>query len=343
MFGQLRARSATKKATASALSGLHARITEIAERESVTRDLVERFEAESAVARDAVKAAGRAREQRDEYRRVLAAAITNERRSEMRIEELDAERRAAHEGARDEARHAGAAAAERDALHRRVTELEAELSTRVSSHEASMQELRDRAWVEREGAREEFVKALVQSRAQAADESQLIAARIDETLQGRVAEAVAAGIQRALGEHPKGAAERIVDMRRRLLVGLGALAAVCGIALTPAAVLSAVDAERAYFVHMITNTTPWHLLFGAAAAFGLSILLFTLAYRDARSGAGDPTAGQPRPNEMPRGDDLENDGEDHELVPFEAPDPQGSVSNVSSQEPRPDPRPLTSG
>lgn len=308
MFGQLRAQSATKKATASALSGLHARVTEIAERESVTRDLVERFESESAIARDAVKAAGRAREQRDEYRRVLAAAIAIERRSEARIQELDEERLGAHEGARDEARRAGHSTAERDELRRRVEELQAEMRSTAAAHEEALRELADRAWAEREGARAEFVKALLRSKGQAdcdlhrpgtdATDSDVAGREVVSSVGGgldeRITHAVSVGIHEALGAHPKGVAERISDLRRRLFVGLGVAAAALGIALTPAAVLSAIDAERAYFVHMITHTTPWHLALGALMAFGLSGLLLTFAYREAQRGRAGEDAGPHR-------------------------------------------------
>ena len=76
--------------------------------------------------------------------------------------------------------------------------------------------------------------------------------------------------------------DRITDLRRRLLIGLGLGAAVLGIALTPPAILSAVDAERAYFVHMISDATPWQLLGGAGVSFGLAVVLLTIARRDAR-------------------------------------------------------------
>ena len=76
--------------------------------------------------------------------------------------------------------------------------------------------------------------------------------------------------------------DRITDLRRRLLIGLGLGAAVIGVALTPPAILSAVDAERAYFVHMISDATPWQLLAGAAISFGLAVVLLTVAHRDAR-------------------------------------------------------------
>lgn len=338
MFGQLRAQSAAKKATASALSGLHARITEIAERESVTRDLVERFESESAIARDAVKAAGRAREQRDEYRRVLAAAIANERRSEARIQEMEDERLAAHAAARDEARQAGHSAAERDQLQRRVDELEAELRSAEAAHADALREQSDRAWAEREGARDEFMKALLRSKEGAVSDldrlGREVAGTVGDGLDERIANAVAAGIQGALGAQPKGAAERISDLRRRLFVVLGVAAAALGIALTPAAVLSAVDAERAYFVHMITDTTPWHLALGAFVAFVLSGMLLTFAHQEALRGRARDLAAGPVVGRVPGPNAAE------EAVDIPSVHPSGvRVSNVSPA----DAEPLISG
>ncbi|MEM8712654.1 MAG: hypothetical protein AAGG01_17015 [Planctomycetota bacterium] len=67
-------------------------LEELAEQRSAAKGLVERYESEVKVARSAVLAAGRAREERDEYRRVLAAAIAAERRREVEVEDLKRDR-----------------------------------------------------------------------------------------------------------------------------------------------------------------------------------------------------------------------------------------------------------
>ncbi|MEO0661387.1 MAG: hypothetical protein AAFZ87_07620, partial [Planctomycetota bacterium] len=92
MFGRKRG----ERATGDALSGIHARVTELAQRESRIAELVARFETEADAARSATRAAARARDERDEYRRVLAAAIAREQRAEARLEAVDAERLDAH-------------------------------------------------------------------------------------------------------------------------------------------------------------------------------------------------------------------------------------------------------
>lgn len=281
MFGRRRASRDQRKETRSgasqtdvsgAISGMHARLSELAGRDDQIRKLVDRFEAHADVARRAVDDAGKAREERDEYRRVLAASIANERRSEIRLEEMEQERQSAIERSREEAREAGAAGAERDVLRERLGALEKLVGDQEERHTQALSDLHDRAWTEREASRAELVKAL----ARLGDET-------DQTR--REAAQLAADVRAALAVHAATTdreEDRITDLRRRLLIGLALGAAAIGIALTPPAILAAVDAERAYFVHMISDATPWHLLGGAAISFGLAVVLLTVARRDAR-------------------------------------------------------------
>lgn len=282
MFGRRGAPRASRKESSAgdtgqgdlrgALSGMHARITELAGRDEQIRDLVAKFESHAEVARKAVGEAGKAREERDEYRRVLAASIANERRSEIRLEEMETERQSAIERSREEAREAGAAGAERDVLRERLEVLERTVGDQEQRHVQSLSDLQDRAWTEREASRAELVKALARL-GDEADRSRREAAELAADVRAALATAAAGGVREA---------DRISDMRRRLLVALALGAAAIGIALTPPAILAAVDAERAYFVHMISNATPWHLLGGAMLSFGLAVTLLTIARRDAR-------------------------------------------------------------
>lgn len=281
MFGRRRAQrdqrkdsrsGASQADVAGTLSGMHARLSELAGRDDQITSLVDRFEAQAGAAQRAVSAASKAREERDEYRRVLAASIASERRSELRLEEMEQERTAAIERSREEAREAGAAGAERDVLRDRLGTLEKLMGDQEQRHTQALSDLHDRAWTEREAGRAELVKAL---------------ARLgDETDRARrEAAQLAADVRAALSAHAMAndrELDRITDLRRRLLIGLGLGAAVIGVALTPPAILSAVDAERAYFVHMISDATPWQLLAGAAISFGLAVVLLTVAHRDAR-------------------------------------------------------------
>lgn len=273
MFGRRQARAERGTQDVSgALSGMHARLTELKERGEEVRSLVARFEKQSLVATRAVREAGRAREERDEYRRVLAASIASERRNEQRIEEMEAERLAALERSREEARLAGAASAERDTLRERLGALERLVAEQDERHARVLADLQDRAWTEREASRGELVKALTRV-GEDAERNRQDAAALAAEVRAALAAATGGGAAEA---------DRISDLRRRLMVGLGLGAMVVGIALVPPAILSAVDAERAYFVHMISHATPWHLLGGAAASFALALGLLTVARRDAR-------------------------------------------------------------
>ncbi|MEL6715629.1 MAG: hypothetical protein AAFP86_17745, partial [Planctomycetota bacterium] len=154
MFGRKRG----ERATGDALSGIHARVTELAQRESRIAELVARFETEADAARSATRAAARARDERDEYRRVLAAAIAREQRAEARLEAVDAERLDAH-GRAGEAREAAArASAERDALEGRLAALETLVRDQAEQFERSLADVQDRAWTEREAARAELLR-----------------------------------------------------------------------------------------------------------------------------------------------------------------------------------------
>lgn len=263
MFGRTKAPS---------LSSIHSRISAIADREDQTASLIERFESDSRAARDAIAAAGRAREERDEYRRVLAGAIASDQRNKQRIDELDADRKDAELTVREEVRKAGATAAERDAFAERIASLEALVRTQAERHERALADTRDRAWAEREAARAEIFKLGLDAR----QEGEYVIAEVREALQEITDEREAAqAIAEAAGS------KEIGSMRQRLLVGLGLAAAVLGIAVTPHAVLSAFDAEQAVFVHLASGLSPWHLIVFALSAFGLAVVLLTFAKRDA--------------------------------------------------------------
>ena len=233
------------------LSAIEQRVNELAESDARTSELIERFERASIQAQNATTAMASAREERDEYRRVLAAAIGAERRSEERLARADEQRKGAELAAREEARSAGAAEASRDALTTRVASLEALVRSQATRHERALADINDRTWAERESMRADLVKL------------------------GLAAEKAA----EAAAHSARGT--EIAGLRRRLLVGLGLTAAVLGIAVTPPAILSAFDPERAVFVHLASGLSPWALIGCAAGAFALALLLLGIAKRDA--------------------------------------------------------------
>lgn len=113
-----------------------------------------------------------------------------------------------------------------------------------------LSDLADRNWAEREALRADLVKLGLA--AEKAAEAAAHAARGSE----------------------------IAGLRRRLLVGLGVTAAVLGIAVTPPAVISAFDPERAVFVHMASGLSPWALIGCAAGAFVVAVVLLSIAKKD---------------------------------------------------------------
>ena len=64
---------------------------EVKAQREVTQELVERYEQRTKKTVQAIEAASKAREERDEYRRVLAAAIASERRQELHVAGLERE------------------------------------------------------------------------------------------------------------------------------------------------------------------------------------------------------------------------------------------------------------
>lgn len=87
--------------------------------------------------------------------------------------------------------------------------------------------------------------------------------------------------------------------RGRVLGGLALGAALVGVGLTPAAILAAVDAERAAYIQLASGASPWQLILGALGCFGAAVFLYGRALRDLRSPApradvaASPAAAEP--------------------------------------------------
>lgn len=287
MLGRSKARRATEAAL----------LTEIGAQRDASRELIERFEREAGVARDAIEAASRAREERDEYRRVLAAAIASERRSATRIADLEEDRRELEQRTLETARRAGAAEAERDGLASRLNGLELLVASRNAEHERALGDLADRAWAEREAARAELVKLATNAGGQGAYavavelRSELHALRklVDGGLQAASAparpEPVASDLEGSRAGASAGAlgapAATAGWLRARLLIGLGVASAAVGIALVPMTALAVASPERAAFVHLASGVGPWTLIGLTVGAFALALWLLTWARRGA--------------------------------------------------------------
>lgn len=247
-------------------------VTELGAQREAARELIARFEQESKVARNAVKAASLAREERDEYRRVLAAAIANERRQDAQVAELEARREELEARALDQARTTGAAEAERDGLRERLTSLERELDDRQRRHEKDLGDAADRAWSEREAARGEIVQLVTRTREEAAD----LAEEVRRALSALEARPVAVA---APPSDPGVSASRL---RGRILIGLAVAAMLVGVALAPAAFFAAIDKEREAFIHLASGASTWQLIGATVICFALAVFLLGTARRDLR-------------------------------------------------------------
>lgn len=248
---------------------------EVKAQREVTQELVERYEQRTKKTVQAIEAASKAREERDEYRRVLAAAIASERRQELHVTGLERELKEVKEGVLAEARARGAAESASESARARVLELEAELREAALRLEKERGDAADRAWAEREAARAEMV--------------QLVARGRDD------ARTLTAEVRRALGWMGMGARDAdgnpvedptvtsILRQRGRVLGGLALGAALVGVGLTPAAILAAVDAERAAYIQLASGASPWQLILGALGCFGAAVFLYGRALRDLRS------------------------------------------------------------
>ena len=274
MFGRIKQR---ERKAAEALAA------EVKAQREATLELVERYEQRTRKTVQAIEAASKAREQRDEYRRVLAAAIANERRQEIHVAGLESELKELKEGVLAEARARGAAEAAETAARARVAELEAELREAAACAERARGDAADRAWAEREAARAEMVQLVARTREDAATLTSEVR-RVLSWLGAKPRDASGAPV-----EDP--AAVSVHRQRGRLLAGLAAASVLTGLALAPMALLAAVDAERAAYVHLASGLSPAQLVLAVVAAFGLALFLYGKALRDLRPAEGAPASG----------------------------------------------------
>jgi len=274
MFGRIKQR---ERKAAEALAA------EVKAQREATLELVERYEQRTRKTVQAIEAASKAREQRDEYRRVLAAAIANERRQEIHVAGLESELKELKEGVLAEARARGAAEAAEAAARSRVAELEAELREAAACAERARGDAADRAWAEREAARAEMVQLVARTREDAATLTSEVR-RVLSWLGAKPRDASGAPV-----EDP--AAVSVHRQRGRLLAGLAAASVLTGLALAPMALLAAVDAERAAYVHLASGLSPVQLVLSVVAAFGLALFLYGKALRDLRPAEGAPASG----------------------------------------------------
>jgi hypothetical protein len=224
---------------------------------------------EATLARRALEEAGAARLERDEYRRVLAAAIANEKRA---LEDARAAREAYElvEG-RLSARLAEEVYA-RGIADGRVRELERSKAEVLTRHVHELAEVRDREWAEREERRRE-VQRLVFELGEARASSRALEARLGRERQGPAAR----------GHQLSGGVAR----------GVAVFAAIVALALAPAALLAAFSPARAGYLTLALGLGPWALTL-ATLGFGLVALgCAVVALRSTRAAVVGPAASAP--------------------------------------------------
>lgn len=297
---------------------------EVRVQREVTQDLVERYEQRTKKTVQAIEAASKAREQRDEYRRVLAAAIASERRQELHVTALERELKEVKDGVVAEARARGAAEAASESARARVAQLEAELREFAGKLERQRGDAADRAWAEREAARGEMVRLIARSR----DEAQTLTAEVRRVLSWmglRSHDAKGLPV-----EDP--AVASVLRKRARILTGLALGAFLVGVALTPTALLAAVDAERAAYIQLFSGASPWQLILGAVGCFGAAVFLYSWALRDLRAPQEEGTVSQGAPASEDDSSGVQSEVPEAETSEAETPEAETAESETPGAE-----------
>ena len=261
---------------------------ELSAQREATQGLVARYDMQVRNVRKAVVAVGKAREERDEYRRVLAASITKDQGRKARVEALEQERLRLEAIALVEVRTASSEGARRLELRERLERLEARLTDELAARERALGDAADRAWSEREASREELVRLIASHRSEV-------------TTALRATRAELASLKRDFV--PRQAEPRVHPLERvraGALVGLSLLTTLAAVALIPPTVMAISDPERALFVHLASGLGPWHLI-GAVVLFCVAAVgLLSWALRDMErmraartSPTGDQTPAKP--------------------------------------------------
>ena len=241
---------------------------ELSAQREATQGLVERYEVQVRNVRTAVLAVGKAREERDEYRRVLAASIATDSRRGARVEALEQERLRLEALAMVEVRTATEEGARRRELGERLERLEARLTEELAARERAVGDAADRAWAEREASREDLVRLVASHRGEvtaalAATQSELASLR----------HLYSPGLSEA-SVHP------LRRVRTGALLCLSLLSTLAALALIPPTVLSIGDPERALFVHLASGLGPWHLAGAVVLSCAAAVSLLSWALRD---------------------------------------------------------------
>jgi hypothetical protein len=217
------------------------------------RHLQARLEQEAEVARRALEEAVKARTEREEYRRVLAAAIANEKRALELVKD-----------SRDLAERTGVelrgTLLERGAAEGRRTELEVRMTALQAEHEVALRAAHDRAWAlsEQHGRQ---MQAVVFERGQVLGRARELALQVPAA---------------------RSDAARLARARARVNVAVGVALLLLSVALAPACVAAvASSAEAAHLEHLLGLGT-WQLLAIEGLVVASALALGSFGLRELR-------------------------------------------------------------
>jgi len=234
-------------------AAVHGLADQLAAERKANRLLQKQLSAELEHARRAAEEAVKARAEREQYRRVLAAAVANEKSAQRTADvtgsvlakcEADLQRAVFEKG---------------EALGR-VRELEERLRAIAIADYEAQKEANDRdfAQVEREAeARAGMARSL------------------------GVAEGRALELRRVLDGTPPDSS-RLYALRSRASFAGAVVALALGFLCLPALALELMGGERATYLELVTNLSAWQLVGATAACLGLALALLSQAIRDRR-------------------------------------------------------------
>ncbi|MCP3914297.1 MAG: hypothetical protein GY711_01940 [bacterium] len=240
-----------RKSTAQPDQSLVSLRKELESQRQSNQTLHRQLAAEVQTARRAAEQVLDARAEREEYRRVLAAAIANEKQA------LQAAERSSLAAATAEEKLRGAVLA-RGSAEGRATELELRVRENAEHHVQALKGADDRNWANAEGH----------------------ARRLEDEVyeRGRAEGHVRELIARIPGDVPP--SMRVARTRARLTLGAAALSAVCAAVFLPAASLAMFSAERAEYLELATGLNGWTLVGLVAVFLGVALALASWGIRD---------------------------------------------------------------
>jgi hypothetical protein len=232
------------------LEGLRAQL--LAERKSA-KDLQRRLDEEVRIAHRAMEETLKARNEREEYRRVLAAAVTNEKQAVHQVA-------ATREAISDLETRLHSALFERGEAAGRSQELEERLTGVADDHEAAIRRSEDRSWSMSDQHGRDMRRVVY--------ERGLALGQVRELLK-RTATAVSPSARAA---HLRGAVN----------LGIAGLAGVLALIVLVGLGLSLPSPERALQMGALTGMTPWQLIGLEVSLVAVAIGLGTWGIREWR-------------------------------------------------------------